>query len=230
MQEIFCFFDDSGVLHPSETSGRFVYAGFVFSCRSDKDDAKRKYIAANKQVCQATSRTDEIKAHGLAVKHKRTLYNSTKNYPSVSAEVDITRLRQSIVESKNSICRYKDFVLKLAIKNKVRDFILAGIIDPNKPVNMYINVDEQLTASDGRYKLKEAVYNELRLGTSNWNHGRDFPPLLYSDLEISLRYCESKHNFLIQASDILANRIWSSFRVENPEIRIIPNHSNLTFP
>ncbi|WP_254678541.1 DUF3800 domain-containing protein [Enterococcus faecium] len=49
-------------------------------------------------------------------------------------------------------------------------------------------------------------------------------------LEINVSYCDSKHNYLIQASDILANRLWTSFKIDNREMRNIPEHSCMRLP
>lgn len=47
-QEVIFFFDDSGVLHRNEPSGYFIYAGYVFTDRTELESARRKYIHANK--------------------------------------------------------------------------------------------------------------------------------------------------------------------------------------
>ena len=50
------------------------------------------------------------------------------------------------------------------------------------------------------------------------------------NVTVDLRYCESNNNYLIQASDILANRIWASYATGNKELRNIGNHVRLTLP
>lgn len=119
-QEVIFFFDDSGVLHKNELSGYFVYAGYVFTNKKDLDSAKRKYINANKKLKKALKRTDELKAATLETKHKRSLYNSVKEYDSVAVVVDISRLYDYVLADKKSICRYKDYILKRCIKNKLK--------------------------------------------------------------------------------------------------------------
>ena len=49
---------------------------------------------------------------------------------------------------------------------------LDGKIDLNKIENIYIYVDEHVTATDGRYELREAIEQEFKHGTFNasWNH------------------------------------------------------------
>ena len=59
-RQIYFFFDDSGVLHKNEQSGRFVYAGYVFLSREELDSAKRKYIHANKEIKKSTGKSGEL--------------------------------------------------------------------------------------------------------------------------------------------------------------------------
>lgn len=154
-QSVYFFFDDSGVLHRKESSGFFVYAGFVFTSREDLDNAKRKYINANKKI-KATLCVDkntELKASMLVPKHKRALLNSILDYQSLSATVDIGRVYDYILNDKKSICRYKDYVLKRSVKTKLQELIRIGEIDPNGDICLQISIDEQLTATNGYYDL-----------------------------------------------------------------------------
>lgn len=127
-QEVIFFFDDSGVLHKNELSGYFVYAGYVFADRKDLDIARHKYINANKKLKKALGRDDELKAATLKVKHKRALYNSVKKYESMAVVVDISRLYDYVLANKKSICRYKDYILKRCVKNKLKSMIINGVI------------------------------------------------------------------------------------------------------
>jgi len=54
---------------------------------------------------------------------------------------------------------------------------LDGKIDLNKIENIYIYVDEHVTATDGRYELREAIEQEFKHGTL-MNHGIIFMSLL----------------------------------------------------
>ena len=61
-------------------------------------------------------------------------------------------------------------------------------------------------------------------------YGVFYEPIWKGKLEINVSYCDSKHNYLIQASDILANRLWTSFKIDNREMRNIPEHSCMRLP
>ena len=230
IKDIYFFFDDSGVLHKNEPSGFFVYAGYVFLSRQDLEDAKRKYIHANKQIKLYTNRKGELKAAGLPVKHKRALFTPLQDCESVSLAVDISRVYESILSDKRAICRYKDYVLKRCIKSKLQDLIRRELLYPTEDVRLHINIDEQLTATNGYYNLRDSIFEELAYGISNWDYGTFHPNVFSGKVSVEISYCESKNNYLIQASDILANRIWTSYRTNNFKLRSISNHLSLTFP
>ncbi len=229
-QQLFFFFDDSGVLHRNEESGYFVYAGFAFCSRQERNSAKRKYIRANKDIKRATNLSGEIKAAGLPKKYKRSLFNSVREYETVSACVNIGRVYDYILDSKKSICRYKDYVLKLCVKRKIEDLISKGAVNANEDVEIFIYIDEQLTATNGYYNLQDSIVEELKYGIVNFNYGIVHPHVFNEKVIVHIQYCESKNNYLIQASDILANRIRASYRDDDLSLRKISNHTLLTFP
>ena len=230
-QKVYFFFDDSGVLHQKEASGYFVYGGYVFTSREELDVAKHKYIHANRLLKKELSREDELKAAGLKPKHKRALFMSVREYESISCSVEIGRVFSSILSDKKSICRYKDYVLKRCIKAKLLDLIKQGRIRADESISIEVNIDEQLTATDGYYNLQDSIKEELQHGIHNFDYGTFHKPVFEAEVDITIRYCESKNYYLIQASDILANRIWTSFRTGKRELlNSIPNHLHLTFP
>ncbi len=230
-QRIFFFFDDSGVLHPKEQSGFFVYGGYAFVSREELDSAKRKYINANRALKAELSRNDELKAAGLEAKHKRALFMAIREYETISCSVEIKRVYTSIVSNKKAICRYKDYVLKRCVKAKLQELIKKGKINADEDITIEVNVDEQLTASNGYYSLRDSIREELQHGIVNFDYGTFHSPVFNAQVNVIVKYCESKNNYMIQASDILANRIWTSFRISKPELLVgIPNHLHLTFP
>ena len=207
-----------------------MYAGYAFLDRKEVDDANRKYLGMNRQLKEALGTSMELKASVLSAKHKRSLYNVLREYNSVSVAVDISKIYDRILCDKRSICRYKDFILKRVIKRQVQAFVDSKTLSPDDDVTIKINIDEQLTASDGRYSLGESVAEELSRGIYNFDYGVQHPRVLEGKVNVSVRYCNSKNNYLIQASDILANRIWTSYCVQNASLRKIPKHTSLALP
>ena len=71
----------------------------------------------------------------------------------------------------------------------------------------------------------------MKFGIYNYDYGKMHPNVFNGDLDIVIKYCESKNDYLIQASDILANRIFSSYKYNQPNLRNgMPNHKFLTMP
>ena len=229
-QEVIFFFDDSGTLHRKEPSGYFVYAGYVFTGKEEIEAAKRKYVNANAKLKKALSRDDELKACTLKPKHRRALYNSVKCSDSVAAIVEIPKVYDSILEDKKSICRYKDYVLKRCIKSKLEQMVMEDKLSRNKDIKITVFIDEQLTATNGYYDLRDSIKEELEHGIANFDYGTRHPNVFNADVQVYIHYCNSSKNYMIQASDILANRIWTSCRDNDPNLRKKDNQIILTFP
>ena len=230
MQQLYFFFDDSGVLHKKNSVQKFIYAGYVFHSRKELDIAKRKYRALVRKIQTSLGRDDEIKAFGLDDNFKRALYNVMRKEESLSLVVDISRVYDSILSSPKSICRYKDYILKRAIKAKIKSMIDHNTVAVDDEIAISIYIDEQLTATDGIYGLRETIKEEFQYGIKNYNYETFYPPLFQNQVSVNVEYCESKKNYMIQACDILANRIFASYKYNKPELREIPNHKHLTFP
>jgi hypothetical protein len=230
MQEVTFFFDDSGSLHKNEPSGFFVYAGFVFSDRQTLIEAKRKYIHANKELKKVLGRNDELKAATLKRNHRRMLLNAVREYDSLSAVVTIKKVYDYILANKKSICRYKDYVLKRCIKHKLKRLIANGVVLNSDDIRLRIYIDQQLTGTNGYYDLRDSIREELRHGIANFDYGIVHPSLFDSNVVVDIEYCNSQKNYMIQACDILANRIWNAFKGDDNGMKKIPNHTTLTFP
>ena len=228
MEELHLFFDDSGVLHRNAPNRFFVYAGYAFIGKDNKEIAKRKYKKVVQRIQTKRGNREELKACYLDKSEKYELYRVLKNEHSMGLTVDIKRVQSNILDHKKSIHRYKDYVLKRLVKEKIKLLINRGLLNPEDDLKLCICVDEQATASNGYYNFEESVYEELKNGVHNY--GVFYEPIWKGKLEINVSYCDSKHNYLIQASDILANRLWTSFKIDNREMRNIPEHSCMRLP
>ncbi len=209
-QEIFFYLDDSGVLHKNAEERYFVYAGYVFLSKKEKDSALAKYRWAVRKVKRDDDgeKDDEIKAFRAKIKTKRFLVTQLKNFESVSCIVDKSRVYESILSAKKSIHRYKDYCIKRAAKAKLEDLICRGVIDPSVETKVRFFIDNQPTSTDGVYNLRESIREEFRNGIANFDYGSMYPPIFRGKLEICTTFCDSKKHYLIQASDMLANNIF----------------------
>jgi len=229
LAKVFFFFDDSGVFHRKSTSDYFVYAGFVFCSLDEMKNAKRKYISSNKKIKTALGYTGELKASILELKHRRALFKSVEKFDSLSVTVKLSDIYDYILDDKKSICRYKDYILKILVKKKLEDMIKCGKLKKDEDIKIFINIDEQLTASNGYYSLGDSIKEELKYGIHNFDYLRKHKNIFDGNVEVYINYLDSSKNYLIQASDILANRIWNSYRFDKPEQRKICKHL-LEFP
>lgn len=153
-----------------------------------------------------------------------------KEYDSVSCVVSLNNIYPSILKNKKAICRYKDYAIKRCVKAKLEQLISAGRISTDSDVNLLINIDQQLTATNGYYDLRDSIREELQHGIRNFDYGVFHKPLFNSEVKVEIKYCESKDNYLIQASDILANRIWNGHKANDENLLNIPNHLNINLP
>lgn len=229
MQTIKFYADDSGVLHRKERSGYFVYGGYVFTDTKFRDKKQREYKKLATQICTKLE-IDEAKAFHLEAKHKRSLMKVMSDVESFSTITKVSTVRDRIMNDKHSICRMKDYVLKRIIKEKIVRMISEEKLDPNLPTSIVVFIDEQPTASDGYYDLGASIREELAYGIKNFDYGTYFPPIFNSRLEVDVYYRSSHSNFLIQASDILANRVWHGTITKDPNLLNIPLHSRLHLP
>lgn len=227
---MYFYFDDSGVFHSSNTVGRFVYGGYVFTNRNEKETAYRKYKALVQKIRQSNNMKGELKACRLANKHKRALYKVLSKYQSLGIVINLKKLPPGILDNSHSICRYKDFAITKMVTKAIEYGIKHDYLNPYYSLKIYLNIDEQLRSTDGIYNLAEAIEEDLKFGFKYYNYSKHDEPVWKGDFQINLKYCVSECNYLIQAADIMANRIYNSYARNHPEYRVIPNHHFLYLP
>lgn len=127
--------------------------------------------------------------------------------------------------------RYKDYVLKRLIKFEIERLISAGEVDPFRPAHLRVYIDQQHTSTDGYYTLSQSVSEELNHGIYNFDYGVFYDPIFKAPVTVSIKFCDSSHDYLVQASDILANRIFTAYNFNSMELaRDIPHHSHISLP
>lgn len=230
MQHLYFYFDDSGILHPTNLTGKFVYAGYVFTSAEQMANASRRYRTLVAQLQHKLKRTDELKGCNLKKKHKNKLFNVLKEFDKLAVIVEVNRVYDRIFASPKSVCRFKDYILKRAIKKKVMQLIDDKIISVDDEIWLHINIDEQPTATDGIYGLRASVKEELQDGIINYDYATFHEPLFRNKVHVEVKYWDSRNNGMIQASDVLANRIFVSFKDGMPELREMDHLISLTLP
>ena len=161
--------DDSGKLVNKEKVA--IYAGIVFTSKKEKDKFITQYRSivqsikcryCNKEIvkCNSNRSCPELKHNMLKSKHIRQLMNYIKKYSILCCIINNDNIYTNIKNNTASRGRFLDYALKLLIKQTVKGLIKEKLIDPNKPIKLVINIDEQTTKTNGYYNLKDGIIEE----------------------------------------------------------------------
>lgn len=216
IQTIYINIDDSGKLVDNEKVS--IYAGLIFTSKKEKDkfitqyrsivqNIKCKYCQQNIVICKSNKSCPELKHNMLKPKHNRQLMNYIKKYSISCCIINNDKVYSNIKNNTASRGRFLDYSLKLLIKHIVKNLIKENRLDPNLPIKLVINIDEQTTKTNGYYNLKDGIIEELKYGIYNFNYGFFNTPIVNSDLEVNLCYQKSEKSYLIQASDLVAGTV-----------------------
>ena len=228
-QKIHLFIDDSGRLE--KNSNYFVYAGHCFIGDSPKNKAKGRYKKLVHQIAEANNFEFELKASNLEnMNHRSSLYRILQNEISFDVSMKVSNLKEYILADQKSRQRFKDYAIRRVVKKLFQHLIAQNLIDPNQDIELHINIDQQGFATNGLYGLGDGVFEELHEGIYNFNYGKFYSPILNADFFVYTRSCVSENDYLIQAADILANRVWNSYVHNRLPLRTIPNHIHLWLP
>lgn len=229
MKRIHIYIDDSGRLEPH--SRYFVYAGYCFIEDKPKNKAKSIYKKMVKQISKENEFDFELKASNLKdYSHRNSLYKVLRQEMTFSVAIDNHNLRDYILQDKKSRQRFKDYAIRRIIKKLFNKLISHGYINSDEDIELFLNIDQQGFATNGLYGLGDGIFEELHEGIYNFSYGKFFEAILTGDFKVSTKSCVSENDYLIQAADILANRVWNSYVINDYNLRIIPNHTSLKLP
>jgi len=130
--------------------------------------------------------------------------NYIKNYYTVACIIKNNDIYDHIINDKASKGRYLDYALRIFIKKIIVTLIKSNSIDPNLPLKLILNVDEQATKSNGYYNLKDGLIEEFVHGIYNFNYNVKHTPILFNSFEIELSYLKSEKSIVVQAADMIA--------------------------
>ena len=203
---IYIYSDESGVfdyLH----NDYFVFAGVVFLSKDAKEQMERKYIHAERTMIKTLDLkiNKELKAAFLNQKEKSKLYRSLNNCLKFAIIINQKKVLKKIFTNKKSKQRYLDYAFKVGIKKCFTSLIAKEIIDPSQVKHLMFFVDEHTTSTNGFYELKEALLNEFKYGTFNYEWNKFFHPIFPKLEDLKLSFCDSKTKTLVRAADLTAN-------------------------
>ena len=213
-QEIYINLDDSGKLTPKEKIS--VYGGLIFLSKKEKDkfitqyrkivnEIKCKYCASKPLECSKTC--PEIKNTTIKPSDKRRVMNYLKKYYVVALVIKNDDVYDHIKKNKAAKGRFLDYSIRRMIKDSVKTLIENEKINPNAPLHLIINIDEQSTKNNGYYNLHDGLVEELKYGIVNYNYSKTIPPIVKSSLEIKVSYQDSGKSYVVQAADLLAGTV-----------------------
>ena len=215
-QIIYINIDDSGKLVDSEKVS--IYAGIVFTSKKEKDkfitqyrsivkEIKCKYCSKDDIICNGNKNCPELKHNMLKSKHNRQLMNYIKKYSVLCCIINNDKVYPNIKANTASRGRFLDYSLKLLIKQTIKGLIKENRINPDLPVKLVVNIDEQTTKTNGYYNLRDGIIEELKYGIYNYNYGFYNNPIIKSELAVDVCYQNSEKSYLIQASDLIAGTV-----------------------
>lgn len=215
-QTIYINMDDSGVLHQNDSY--CVYGGIVFIGKERRDKFIRQYksilngikceYCPNKKT-NCPHKCPEIKHSNIYPYHKRRLYNLIKKSITFAIVINNHKVNENIMNSKSSRGRFRDYCQRRIIKEILQNMRTKKLIDPYKPIELVIRIDQQGTSTDTNRAFTYDIQHELTDGIYNLNYDLVYPKIIYSKLKIDLKYVVSNNHVCIQASDLIAGKVRS---------------------
>ena len=215
-QKIYINMDDSGVLHQNDSY--CVYGGIVFIGKERRDKFIRQYKSIlNGIKCEycpnkkknCPHKCPEIKHSNIYPYHKRRLYNLIKKYITFAIVINNHKVNENIMNSKSSRGRFRDYCQRRIIKEILQNMLTKKLIDPYKPIELVIRIDQQGTSTDTNRAFTYDIQHELTDGIYNLNYDLVYPKIIYAKLKIDLKYVVSNNHVCIQASDLIAGKVRS---------------------
>lgn len=207
--DIFVYSDESGVFDKAHNDV-FVYGGLILL----GSDAVRDHINMYRHVENVMKKNltmppdAELKATILSNSNRLKLYRSLNRVCKFGVVVDQRKLNDRIFDNPKSKQRYLDFAYKIGVKRTLSALMSGGIFHADEVNNMFFFVDEHTTATNGRYELTQALEQEFKIGTINFEYNRFFEPLFPGMGGINLKLCDSAAIPLVRAADIVANHVY----------------------
>lgn len=223
---IYIYSDESGVFD-NQHNEYFVFGGLIILGNEEKEIWSRKYSHVENTLRKSKNapKNFELKATHISNKEKDKLFRSLNNCYKFGVIINQQSVLKQIFKSKKDKQRYLDYAYKIGVKRALENIIQSELINPDEIKNIYFYVDEHTTATNGKYELEQALEQEFKFGTYNYNYCKYFPPIFPSMNSVNVTFCDSSSKLLVRAADIIANKIY--YYTVNNEISNLDNISNL---
>lgn len=217
--DIFVYSDESGVFDYLHNE-YFVFGGIITLGKEEKDGLIRLYKKAESSIATKYEEGKELKASAITTSQRAKLFRSMNKANKFGVVIKQSMVHKEIFNNKKSKQRYLDFAYKVGVKNALQQMMNKGLFSASDVNNIHFYVDEHTTATDGLYELREALLQEFKEGTFNYDNNTYFEPIFPTMSGLDLHHCNSSTNPLVRASDIIANRIYHEVLIgNNPNIR-----------
>lgn len=208
---LYIYCDESGVFDKKHNNF-YVMSGYIFLSQGETSIAAAKYSSVEKNIrkIKRIPKEQEIKASFLRkdFKSKRRLLNSLNDYTRFAIIIKLQEVIEKIYDHKKDKQRFQDYAFSRGIKEILLKLKNNEILNLDEIENITVNFDNRPIASSGKYDLKTSLLKELRDGKFNINWDWFIPGILKNLKKIKLNYLNSENNYLIRASDIVANSVW----------------------
>ncbi len=211
--DVYFFIDDSGVFDFEKNEEYFLYCGYMIIGNQNKDNLLRKYNSVRDEIAKEYPNEKEIKGRifnkniGHELRDQLRLYKVMKSdyCYSLILKVNNKDIYSYILRDKKSKTRYKNYALKMMIKEALQQALKDGAVEDTL-LNIKILVDEEGQSTNGIYDLEESVRSELFHGVQNFDYGTFYEPLFHNQKSsVKVTYCRSEVVRPVQTADILAN-------------------------
>lgn len=211
--DVYFFIDDSGVFDFEKNEEYFLYCGYMIIGNQNKDNLLRKYNSVRDEIAKEYPNEKEIKGRifnkniGHELRDQLRLYKVMKSdyCYSLILKVNNKDIYSYILRDKKSKTRYKNYALKMMIKEALQQALKDGAVEDTL-LNIKILVDEEGQLTNGIYDLEESVRSELFHGVQNFDYGTFYEPLFHNQKSsVKVTYCRSEVVRPVQTADILAN-------------------------
>lgn len=228
---IYIYSDESGTFDYKHND-YFVFGGVILFGEDEKDECSRKYAHVEnllKETKKYKPKT-ELKACHISNSEKGKFYRSLNNTYKFCVLLKQKYIKKEIFDNKKHKQRYLDYAYKLVLKKCFKELINKRCIKPDDVENIVVYCDEHITATDGKYELRENLLNEFKNGTFNPEWNLFYEPIFPHLYDVKVEFCDSKTTRLIRAADIIANHCWHQAISNYGHILAKPNLFVLVLP
>lgn len=226
MSDIYCIFSDESGVFDNLHERYFVFGGFILDASKgevSKLASLYKNIESIFRQKEEYKNVSELKANNLSNHDRRFAFSKMKSFFKFGVVIDLSEVLPRIFTDKKSKQRYQDFAYKIGVRRAFEHLISIGILSPEDDITLHFFVDEHHTATNGRYELEEALLQEFKEGTYNFNFMKYYKPLFPNMRNLHLKMEDSTQSLLIRAADIVANRLY--YEKERGSIRNLRGHN-----